>query len=237
MPGLCCAWLRKRLALRELEAAARLGAAVLLVLDRAAVAGQEAALLQRGPEVRLEQGQGAADAVTDRTGLARKAPADHGADDVELAGAVHHAERLVDHHAQHRAREIDQDVAVVDGNLAAARLQPDAGDGVLALAGGIGAALGVDLALALRRGGGSLRRAHGGAEVAQVLQVGDAAGFIAHVTRSACSSGSWRRHPASRAAGRRADARYRRTRAGSSSAGGPGDRAAPCAPPPSRSRA
>ena len=36
-------------------------------------------------------------------------------------------------------------LAVVDGDLACAGLDPDAGDRVLALAGGIGAALGVEL--------------------------------------------------------------------------------------------
>jgi hypothetical protein len=42
---------------------------------------------------------------------------------------------------------------VVDGDLAGAGLDPDAGDGVLALAGGIGAALLVEL-LDVDRGGG-----------------------------------------------------------------------------------
>jgi hypothetical protein len=42
-------------------------------------------------------------------------------------------------------REVDLLVAVVDRDLAGARLDPDAGDGVLALAGGVGAAAAVDL--------------------------------------------------------------------------------------------
>ena len=44
-------------ALGELEARARLAVAVLLALDHAGIAGEEATLLQRGPEVRLEIGQ------------------------------------------------------------------------------------------------------------------------------------------------------------------------------------
>ena len=44
--------------LGELEAAAGLGAAVLLALHPAAVAGQEAAGLEHRPELGLEQGQG-----------------------------------------------------------------------------------------------------------------------------------------------------------------------------------
>src|SRR5205807_4008061 len=55
--------------------------------------------------------------------------------------------RLGDHHPQHRAGEIDLLVAAVDGDPALAGLDPDPRDGVLALAGRIGTALGVDLAL------------------------------------------------------------------------------------------
>src|SRR5882724_9599848 len=58
------------LALRELEAASRLGLAVLLALDDSAVAGEEAALLQHGPQRRFEIGERAADAVPHRAGLA-----------------------------------------------------------------------------------------------------------------------------------------------------------------------
>ena len=60
--------LAKRLALRELERLARLGAAVLLALDHAGVAGEEAALLEDAPQLRLEIGQRLGDAVTDRAG-------------------------------------------------------------------------------------------------------------------------------------------------------------------------
>ena len=56
-----------------------------------------------------------------------------------------------DHHAQHRTGEIDLDLARVDRDLAGARLDPDAGDRVLALAGGVGAAELVDLLLVLGR--------------------------------------------------------------------------------------
>src|SRR6478672_4052607 len=59
-----------RLALRELERLARLGLAVLLALDRAAIAGKESALLQDAAQFGLEIGQRLGDAVTDRTGLA-----------------------------------------------------------------------------------------------------------------------------------------------------------------------
>src|ERR1700742_1602103 len=52
------------LALRELEAAALFGAAILLALDRARVAGKEAARLQSRPQAGLVVHQGAGDAMT-----------------------------------------------------------------------------------------------------------------------------------------------------------------------------
>src|SRR3546814_7001531 len=128
------------LALRELEAAARLGLAVLLALDRAAVAGKESRRLDRCAQRRLVAGQCLADAVLDRAGLARKTAALDGADHVILALPRRHVERLVDDEAQRRPREIDFLIATVDHDLARARLEPDARDRILAAAGGISAA-------------------------------------------------------------------------------------------------
>src|ERR671912_44630 len=143
--------LGKRLALRELEAAACLGAAVLLALDDARVAGQEACLLHRGAERRLEAAQRLRDAVLHRTGLARKAATLHGGDDVVLTIAVGNVERLVDDEAQRGTGEVDALVAAVDLDLARARLQPDSRNGILAAAGRIGAGELVELLLAKRR--------------------------------------------------------------------------------------
>src|SRR6476661_9610099 len=89
-----------RLALRELEAAACLGAAVLLALDDARIAGQEPGLLDDRAKRRLVAGQRLADAVLDRAGLAGKAAAGDGADDVILALTLGDVEHLVDHEAQ-----------------------------------------------------------------------------------------------------------------------------------------
>src|SRR3546814_11739652 len=52
---------------------------------------------------------------------------------------------LVDDQTKRRAGEIDRLIAAVHLDLAGAGLQPDARDGILAAAGGIGAALRVDL--------------------------------------------------------------------------------------------
>src|ERR1700712_3178406 len=93
--------LAKRLALRELERLARLGAAVLLALDDAGVAGQEAALLEDAAQIRLEIGQGLGDAVTHGTGLARQTTTGNGADHVVLARTGGGDQRLLDHHAQY----------------------------------------------------------------------------------------------------------------------------------------
>src|SRR6187402_1750250 len=140
----------ERLALRELEALAGLGAAVLLALDHAAVAGQEPGGLDRRAQHGLELRQRLADAVLDRTGLARKAAAGDGADNVVLADAIGDPERLVDDQAQRRTGEEHFLVAAVDGDLAGAGLEPDAGDRILAAAGGVGATQRVELLLAQR---------------------------------------------------------------------------------------
>src|SRR4051812_34663379 len=128
-------------ALGELEAAAGFGFAVLLALDHARVAGEETALLECAAQVRLEVHQRLRNAVAHRAGLTRQSAARNSADDVVLAIAVGGNQRLLDQHAQHRPREIDLDLAGVDDDLAWTGLDPDAGDGVLALAGGVGAAL------------------------------------------------------------------------------------------------
>src|ERR1044072_5440952 len=119
--------LSKRLALRELERTTGLRLAVLLALDHAGVAGQEAALLEHGAQLRLEIGERLGDAVTNGTGLAGQTAAGDGADHVVLTGTRGHRERLLDHHAQHGTGEIDLDLTRVDGDLVGARLDPDAG--------------------------------------------------------------------------------------------------------------
>src|SRR3954453_6905031 len=137
--------LAKQLALRELERLARFRPAVLLALHGTGVAGQEAALLEDAAQIRLEVRQGLRDTVTHGTRLARQTATRDRADDVVLAGACGRNQRLLDQHPQHGAGEIDLGFAGVDAELAGARLDPDAGDRILALAGGIGAAVFVDL--------------------------------------------------------------------------------------------
>src|SRR5579859_4532081 len=108
---------RAPLALRELEAASRLGLAVLLAFHDAAVAGQEAVRLENGAQAGLVVGQGLGDAVAYGAGLAGETGAFHRGDDVELAETVGNLQRLSDHHAQDRPGEIDLLVAAVDRHL------------------------------------------------------------------------------------------------------------------------
>jgi hypothetical protein len=205
-----------RSALGELEAAARLALAVLLALDDAGVAGQETGGLQRGAQRRIVERQRLGDAVLDRAGLARQPAALDGRLDVELAGDIGHGEGLGDHHLQHGPGEILRHFLAVDAHLAGAGLDPDAGDGVLALAGGVAAAVLVADGL-LRRGVGVfLRRDRDG-----VLKVFEGTDVVGHaLRRSGCSWGSWRRRRWSPAAAPHAGARRRRRCADASAAAG-----------------
>src|SRR3569623_690840 len=112
--------------------------AVLLTLLGARVARQVAGLLQRRAERRIDPRQGARDAVADGVRLARKAPARDVHEDVEAAGGLGQLQRLAEHHAGGLAAEVLLQRARVDLDLAVARLQPDAGNRVLASTGGVG---------------------------------------------------------------------------------------------------
>ena len=107
-------------ALRELEAAAGLHAAVLLALHDAAVAGEEAALLEDAAQLRLEVGERLGDAVAHRTGLAGEAAAGDRRHHVELVGAIGGVERL----AQGDLEEIQLDTGEIFVAPAGALEQP-----------------------------------------------------------------------------------------------------------------
>src|SRR5215212_703300 len=145
-----------RSALRELEAAAGFLLAVLLALDDARVAGQEALLLEGAAQLRLVIGERLREAVAHGAGLAREAAARDRDHDVVLVGPVHELQGLLEDHAQDRTREIDVHRALVHRDRAAAGLDPDAGDRVLALAGRVGAPVRVEFLDVLRgfRSGG-----------------------------------------------------------------------------------
>ncbi len=150
----------RRLALRELEAAAGFHAAVLLALHHAAVAGEEAALLEDAAQLGLVIRERLGNAVANRAGLAGQPAARDGRTDVELAQAVGGGERLLQKHLQDGTGKVLLETLVVDDDLAGAGLDPDARDGVLALAGRVGAAVLVKLLNVdgSRRGGGITTR-------------------------------------------------------------------------------
>src|SRR3954466_5837239 len=129
--------MRKRLALGELRALARLLQAGLLALLRAGVAREEAAALELAAQVRVGLEQGARDAVAQRAGLGADAAAVHAGDDVHAVLVADGLERLADRAAQRLAREVHVQRLAVDRVRAVAGLEDHAGDRRLALAGGL----------------------------------------------------------------------------------------------------
>src|SRR5690606_1342377 len=107
-------------ALGELEGPAGLGAAVLLALDHAAVAGEKAAALQNAAQLGLVMGERLGDAVAHGAGLTREPATGYGGDHVVLAVAVGGDDGLLQDHLEHRAGEVSDKFLAVDGDLAAA---------------------------------------------------------------------------------------------------------------------
>src|SRR5690606_37969812 len=119
----------KRSALRELEAFARLGAAVLLALDHTRVARDEAGRAEGRLQGGVERDEGAGDAEADGLDLTRDAAARGVDDHVELARRVRHRERG----GQHLAAPFERDVRLGrllvdrDGAVAGAEVDPRRG--------------------------------------------------------------------------------------------------------------
>src|SRR5687768_10331019 len=127
----------RRLALAELEASARGLLTVLLTLLLARVTGDVTGRLQLRAEVAIDLHQRAGDAVTDRAGLRRDATADHRRVHIVLVEQRHLFERLANHHARGRAREVILVAAIVDRELALAGGQPHASNCRLAATGSV----------------------------------------------------------------------------------------------------
>src|SRR5690606_35328381 len=110
----------------------------LLALHRTGVAGEEPGLLEdRTVRLGVDLVQRAGDAQAQRTGLAGDAAAVDAGDHVEPALDVEQAERVVDELLVQLVREVFLQRPAVDGPLAAARHEPDPGDGLLAAAEGL----------------------------------------------------------------------------------------------------
>ena len=81
--------------------------------------------------------QGAGDAVTDSAGLAGNAAASDGANDIKLAQGIGKGHGLTNDQLQSIQAEIIVDVSAVNGDLAGAGVQTNAGHGALSTAGAI----------------------------------------------------------------------------------------------------
>ena len=124
----------KTLALGELGSAAGLLEAVLLALDHASIARKETGLLEVSTVVASVQ-KSASDAQTQSAGLTGDAAAIAQSDNVELTGGVGHLEGSKGVLNELMTAEILLGVTLVDGHLAGAGDETDAGDGVLTTAG------------------------------------------------------------------------------------------------------
>src|SRR4051812_44705915 len=144
------------LALAELRALARLLQAGLLTLLRARVTREEAAALELAAQVGVGLHQRAGHAVAQGAGLGRHSAAVDAGDHVHLLLVARRLERSADGLLQRGAREEVLERAAVDLVHARARLEDHAGDGGLALAGGLVARVGGQF----HRGAGRRRGRH-----------------------------------------------------------------------------
>jgi len=110
---------------------------VLLALLHTRIAGHEASLLQGFTQFRVRLAQSAADTMTDRASLARKATAANVHQHIEAAAHVGENEGLTNGHLQGFQTEIIINIALVDHNLAIAGHETYAGNRRLAAANGV----------------------------------------------------------------------------------------------------
>src|SRR5690606_22178449 len=134
----------KASALAVLRRLAGLLEAVLLALDDARVAGEEAGLLQRRAVLRVGLDERAGDRQAQRTGLAGGAAALEVGVDVVAVGLLDRDERLPDQLLVQLAREVLLEGPAVEAELARPGDQPDPDHGLLAAADGLDRAVGVD---------------------------------------------------------------------------------------------
>ena len=97
--------------------------------------------------------------------MTRQPAAGDRAFDIDLFAAIGNVERLLNQHPENGPGEIDIKRLAVDGDLAAAAFHPHPRSCVLAAAGSVGAALGIELGLGRLRLG--LGHAESGAEIGE----------------------------------------------------------------------
>ena len=118
-------------ALAELGCTACCFQAVLLTFLHTRIAGQEASLLQDRTVLLVLLQQSAAQAVADSASLTGNTAARNADDDVVLALQAQQDQRRTDDQLQGLQTEVAVDVAIVDGDLAGAGVNANAGNGIL----------------------------------------------------------------------------------------------------------
>ena len=127
------AFLSCRLSLAELRCATSGFEAVLLTLLHTRIAGQEAFLLQSSTVLLVLLQQSAAQAVADSASLTGNTAAGNADDDIVLALQAQQDQRRTDDQLQGLQTEVVVDITIVDGDLAGAGVNANAGNGIISL--------------------------------------------------------------------------------------------------------
>ena len=128
---------RENLSLGELGSTTSCLETVLLSFLHTRVSGEEASLLEKGTIGFVSEKESAGNAVADCACLTGDTAAANVCNDVELSGGVGYAEGLVDDELEGLKTEVIVDVTAVDGDLAGAGIETNAGNGALSSAGAI----------------------------------------------------------------------------------------------------
>ena len=118
-------------ALAELGRATSSLQAVLLTFLHTRIAGQEASLLQNRTVLLVLLQQSAAQAVTDSASLTGNTAAGNADDDIVLALQAQQDQRRTDDQLQGLQTKVVVDITIVDGDLASAGVNANAGNGIL----------------------------------------------------------------------------------------------------------
>ena len=123
--------LKIKSALRELGCTTCSLQTVLLTFLHTRIAGQEASLLQDRTVLLVLLQQSAAQAVADSASLTGNTAAGNADDDVVLALQAQQDQRRTDDQLQGLQTKVVVDITIVDGDLASAGVNANAGNGIL----------------------------------------------------------------------------------------------------------
>ena len=123
--------IRVKSALRELRCTTGSLQTVLLTFLHTRIAGQEAFLLQSSTVLLVLLQQSAAQAVADSASLTGNTAAGNADDDIVLALQAQQDQRRTDDQLQGLQTKVVIDITIVDGDLASAGVNTNAGNGIL----------------------------------------------------------------------------------------------------------